>query len=106
VAVARANGTEPDAGRRLHVWAAKAGFKRSEIMADVGVWCFNTPREREMWAAWWIASADMEVPWARSAVKCGATEEQLERIREEWREWGTHEDAWWTMMHGQVVCRK
>src|SRR5258706_569796 len=36
--VARANGAEPDAGRRLLAWAHEAGF--TDVQATASVWCF------------------------------------------------------------------
>jgi SAM-dependent methyltransferase len=108
--VGRANGGELDAGRRLHVWALQAGFAKSGITASAAAWCFNTPEETKMWSAWWASSVEdgqgMPSLWARNAMKCGATEEDLERIKRGWIEWGRQEEAWWTMMHGQVLCFK
>ena len=41
--VARSNGGEPDAGRRLLGWARDAGF--SEIDSQPGAWCFAPPTD-------------------------------------------------------------
>ena len=38
--VARANGGEPDAGRRLLAWGRAAGF--AEVVPSASVWCFAT----------------------------------------------------------------
>ncbi|MGX1116582.1 ubiquinone/menaquinone biosynthesis C-methylase UbiE [Streptomyces ambofaciens] len=49
--VARANGGEPDAGRRLKAWALEAGF--TDITATSATWTFSTPEEREWWSGLW-----------------------------------------------------
>ena len=49
--VARSNGAEPDAGRRLLAWARAAGF--SAVTATASVWCFATPEDREWWGGMW-----------------------------------------------------
>ncbi|KAF8838659.1 UbiE family methyltransferase [Paxillus ammoniavirescens] len=103
--VARANHTEPDAGRRLVSWALAAGFGRRDIDATAGTWCYSTPEER----AWWCSmSADRTVhsTFATQAVEKGlATEQKLERLAQHWREWGEKEDGWLAILHGEVVCR-
>jgi hypothetical protein len=42
--VTRANGGEPDAGRRLRAWALDAGF--DEVTSSASVWCFATAADR------------------------------------------------------------
>src|SRR5437763_8920738 len=49
--VARANGGEPNAGRRLGSWARQAGF--TDITATTSAWCFATPDERAWWSRTW-----------------------------------------------------
>src|SRR4051794_2043583 len=46
-ATARANGAEPDAGRRLLGWAHAAGLE--DVTATTSTWCFATAEDR----AWW-----------------------------------------------------
>jgi hypothetical protein len=48
-AVARGNGGEPDAGRRLLSWAHAAGF--TDVTATSSTWCFATPEDRPGGAA-------------------------------------------------------
>ena len=49
--VARGNGGEPDAGRRLVSWARAAGF--TDVTATASAWCYATPEEREWWSESW-----------------------------------------------------
>ena len=50
-AAARANGGEPDAGRRLLAWAHAAGL--ADVTATSSTWCCATPETREWWGGMW-----------------------------------------------------
>ncbi|WP_405603554.1 methyltransferase domain-containing protein [Streptomyces sp. NBC_01410] len=101
--VARANGGEPDAGRRLLSWARAAGF--TEITASAAAWCFAGPDERAWWSGLWADRTTASV-YARLAVDGGhATAEQLAAVSDGWREWGRLDDAWFMVPHGEVLCR-
>ncbi|MCX2180427.1 class I SAM-dependent methyltransferase [Streptomyces sp. SKN60] len=101
--VARANGGEPDAGRRLLSWAHAAGF--TDVTASAGVWCFASPEERAWWSGLW-ADRTTESVYARLAVDGGhATPEELTAVAEAWRAWGKDDDAWFLVPHGQILCR-
>jgi SAM-dependent methyltransferase len=101
--VARANGGEPDAGRRLLSWARAAGF--SEIRATAAAWCFASPDERAWWSGLWADRTTASV-YAKLAVDGGhATPEQLTAVSDAWRAWGGHEDAWFMVPHGEMLCR-
>ncbi|GAB7029986.1 class I SAM-dependent methyltransferase [Streptomyces sp. NPDC021749] len=103
--VARANGGEPDAGRRLHAWARQAGFAPEAVTATTGTWCFRTPEERSWWSGLW-ADRTVSSAYARNAVDGGhATEAELRRIAEAWRAWGAEEDGWFGILHGEILCR-
>ncbi|MFF5932869.1 methyltransferase domain-containing protein [Streptomyces sp. NPDC012508] len=101
--VARANGGEPDAGRRLFSWARQAGF--TDITTTAGTWCYATPEERAWWSGLW-ADRTTESVYAKLVVEGGhATPDTLHAISEAWREWGRQEDAWFMVPHGEVLCR-
>jgi ubiquinone/menaquinone biosynthesis C-methylase UbiE len=103
--VARSKGGEPDAGRRLVAWARQAGFDRSAIKATAGTWCYSTPDERAWWSDMW-ADRMVSSTFAHIAVKEGfATDDGLSRLAQGWREWGTSEDAWIALLHGEILCR-
>jgi hypothetical protein len=43
---------------------------------------------------------------ARQAVTEGlATEKELREIAEGWRHWAKHTDAWYAVLHGEILCR-
>ncbi|MFF3171826.1 methyltransferase domain-containing protein [Streptomyces sp. NPDC057900] len=101
--VARANGGEPDAGRRLLSWARQAGF--TDIIPTAAAWCFGTPESRDWWSALW-ADRTVGSVYAKLAVDGGhATPEQLAEIAEAWRTWGAQEDGWFMVPHGELLCR-
>ncbi|WP_084963524.1 class I SAM-dependent methyltransferase [Thermoactinospora rubra] len=101
--VARANGGEPDAGRRLLSWAREAGF--ADVRATSSTWCFATPQDRAWWGGMWaerILHSDM----AGQALAMGmATEADLRRISRGWLAWAEAEDGWLSVLHGEVICR-
>ncbi|MEU1278096.1 methyltransferase domain-containing protein [Streptomyces sp. NPDC005805] len=101
--VARANGGEPDAGRRLKSWARAAGF--TDITATATNWCFATPEERAWWSGLW-ADRTTASGYARLAVDGGhADEARLAAIADAWRAWGADEDGWFMVPHGEILCR-
>ncbi|MFD7290190.1 methyltransferase domain-containing protein [Streptomyces sp. NPDC059863] len=101
--VARANGGEPDAGRRLLSWARRAGF--TDITSTATTWCFATPDERAWWSGLW-ADRTTASGYAALAVDGGhTTHERLAGIAGAWREWGAAEDGWFMVPHGEIICR-
>ncbi|MGV9564510.1 class I SAM-dependent methyltransferase [Streptomyces sp. NPDC003480] len=102
--VARANGGEPDAGRRLRSWALAAGL--ADIRATSSTWTFTTPQERAWWSALW-ADRTLASAYADRVAEGGhATAEQLAAASDAWREWGRRTDGWFTVLHGEILCRK
>jgi len=102
--VARANGGEPDAGRRLLSWARAAGFR--DITATSSTWTYATEAERTWWSELW-AERTLAPAYAERAVGGGhATEEQLHAVSRAWREWGAQPDGWFAVLSGEILCRK
>jgi SAM-dependent methyltransferase len=100
---ARANGGEPDAGRRLLSWAHAAGF--DHVTATASTWCFATPEDRQWWGGMW-AERILRSDLARQLVTAGmASEEDLLRVSRGWREWAAADDGWFTILHGEILCR-
>jgi SAM-dependent methyltransferase len=100
--VARRNGGEPDAGRRLLSWAHAAGF--TDMTATSSTWCFATPEDRAWWGGMWaerILVSDM----AQTAITTGAaTSDDLRRISAAWKRWAAHPDGWLSILHGELIC--
>ncbi|NRQ33538.1 class I SAM-dependent methyltransferase [Nonomuraea sp. NN258] len=101
--LARANGGEPDAGRRLLSWARAAGFE--DVTATASVWCYADQESRDWWGGMW-ADRILHSAMARQALATGAaTEADLRRISDGWLEWAAAEDGWFTVPHGEILCR-
>ena len=100
--VARINGGEPDAGRRLLSWARAAGF--TEITPTASTWLFATPEDRAYWGGMWadrIVASDM----AKQAVAIGeATPEDLNRMSETFRTWTDTPDGWFAILNGEILA--
>ncbi|WP_116377430.1 methyltransferase domain-containing protein [Mycobacterium sp. MFM001] len=100
---ARANGGEPDAGRRLLSWAQEAGF--DDITPTAGICCFATPEERDWWGGMW-ADRIVESALARQLVDSRmATTEELNEIATAWRQWAAAPNGWLAIPHGEILCR-
>ncbi len=103
LAAARANGGEPDAGRRLLSWAHAAGS--DAVTASASTWCYATPESRAEWGGMWseriVGSAIAE-----QLVGSGmATREELQEISAAWRDWAAHADGWISVLHGEILIR-
>jgi SAM-dependent methyltransferase len=100
--VARANGGEPDAGRRLVAWARAAGF--TDVTASASAWCFASAEDRTWWAHTW-ARRTADSPLTHRAVELGiASPAELAAYAEAWHEWAGHPDACFVVVHGEVLA--
>ena len=101
MATARANGGEPDAGSRLLSWARAAGF--TDVTASASTWCYTTPADRTWQSQTWAQRC--LTSFGPRAVELGlADRADLETMAEAWRQWGTSEDAWFVVVHGEVMA--
>ena len=101
--VARDNGGEPEAGRMLRAWARAAGFE--QVASGSGTWCYASDEERAWWGGMW-AERITDSAIARQAVERGfATEDDLRRIAAGWRTWSADPDGWFSVLHGEILCR-
>lgn len=102
-AVARANGGEPDAGRRLLSWARAAGF--AEVAPSASVWCFATPEDRAWWGGTWAERVTASSLADQVAERGLATRDDLADLADAWTTWSRRDDAWFAVPHGEVRCR-
>ncbi|MFE6843327.1 methyltransferase domain-containing protein [Streptomyces sp. NPDC057686] len=101
--VARANGGEPDAGRRLLSWARAAGF--TQVSSSATAWCYATAEETAWWSSLW---ADRTTASAYASLATGgghATAAELSAAAEAWHRWGTAPDAWFSVLNGEILAR-
>jgi SAM-dependent methyltransferase len=99
--VARANGGEPDAGRRLHAWARQAGLTDLEI--STSTWTYATQEARDWWGGTW-ADRTLGSRYADTALSGGhATRDDLRRIAAGWRSWAADPDGWFAVVNGEIL---
>ena len=102
MATARANGGEPDAGSRLLSWAREAGF--ADASASASTWCYATPADRAWQSQTWAQRC--LTSFGPRAVELGlADRADLEAMAQAWLQWGDSEDAWFVVVHGEVLAR-
>ncbi len=98
----RVNGANWDAGRLLLGWTRAAGF--SEIAASASAWCFATPEERTWWGGLW-ADRFTRSAMADQLLAHGIAErDDLETFARAWHRWTGSPDAWFAVLHGEVVA--
>ena len=102
MATARANGGEPDAGSRLLSWAREAGF--ADVTASASTWCYATPADRAWQSQTWAQRC--LTSFGPRAVELGLADgADLEAMAQAWRQWGDSDDAWFVVVHGEVLAR-
>jgi SAM-dependent methyltransferase len=102
--IARANGGEPDAGRRLLSWAQQAGFSRVETSASA--WCFATPEDRAWWGGLWADRMTTSAIAQQAQREGRANAADLASIADAWRRWASADDGWFAVLHGEIICTR
>ncbi len=102
-AAARANGGEPDAGRRLLSWAHAASCR--DVTATSSTWCYADPESRTAWGHGW-ADRILQSAIATQLVTSGlANSDELDAISHAWRDWAASDDGWFSLLHGELLIR-
>lgn len=101
--VTRANGGEPDAGRRLRSWALQSGF--TEVSASSSTWTYASTEDTAWWANMWAERLRVSQIGEQAVSGGYATPSELEQIAAGWLEWGRAPDAWFAVLHGEILCR-
>jgi ubiquinone/menaquinone biosynthesis C-methylase UbiE len=101
-AVARANGAEPDAGRRMRAWATAAGLAGARFTASV--WNYA---DRDSCRWWGTSQAERYygATFTGQAAEQGVTDAELREIAAAWRAWCESPDAWFCIVHGELLAR-
>jgi hypothetical protein len=101
--VARANGGQPDAGRRLLSWAHAAGFDK--VTASASTWCFAKSTDLAWWSETW-ADRLSQSDFGQQSVAHGLSDPaELAELAQGWLRWGQLPDAWFSVLHGEILCR-
>jgi SAM-dependent methyltransferase len=100
-AAARANGGEPDAGRRLLGWAQTAGAKN--ITASASTWCYADLESRQQWGGTWADRITGSAITEQLLTSGLASPSDIEEIAAAWREWAARADGWISVLHGELL---
>jgi ubiquinone/menaquinone biosynthesis C-methylase UbiE len=98
--VARSNGGEPDAGRRLPEWVRAAGFQ--DVIATASSWHYTTPEQRLWWAQLWADRIRLPRFVDRAAALGLAAE--IDQMAAAWLRWADEPDGWFAFVHGEVIA--
>ncbi|MDH3540929.1 MAG: methyltransferase domain-containing protein [Acidimicrobiia bacterium] len=96
--IARSNGGEPDAGRRLMEWVRAAGFEH--LHATAATWLYATPEQRHAWAELW---AGRQLQESRDNQVYG---QDRDEIIAAFQRWAAQPNGWFAFIHGEVLARK
>jgi ubiquinone/menaquinone biosynthesis C-methylase UbiE len=99
--LARAAGGEPNAGRWLLALAHSAGF--TDVVASSSTWCFATAEDRSWWGGLWADRVTASA-FAEQAHVAGVSDDDLQRIADGWRRWAAADDAWFSVLHGEILA--
>ena len=100
--LARRQGAEPDAGRRVAAWARAAGF--ADVAASASTWCYATAEDRQWWGG---MQADRIVASRVADLALGAGlagRSELAAMADAWRAWAADDDGWFALLHGEALC--
>lgn len=95
-------GQHPGAGKMLRAWALEVGFPVEGIKCSAGTFCYSGKEEREWWGGVWAARCVSD-EW-KEGMKGIATEEELAKFADAWADWRGKEEAWFGMMHGELLA--
>jgi ubiquinone/menaquinone biosynthesis C-methylase UbiE len=98
------NGADADAGRHLLAWAQAAGLR--EIEPSSSTWTFADDSSRSWWGELW-AERVTHSAFAQQAVEYGlSSEQELRSISAAWRRWAQRDDAFFVVLHAELIARR
>ena len=102
-AVARHNRAEPDAGRFLKGWSLAAGF--GDVTTSSSTWTYADAASCAWWGSLWADRCELS-SFGEQAVSYGlAAKEDLAAMARAWRRWSEQPDAFFAVLHGEVLAR-
>lgn len=104
--IARDNGGQPDAARHLRAWSNAAGLPAlGEVRIDATTWTYAS---REV-TRWWgeVQSARILESEQNAKLRAlGLDDDRIAAMAADWRAWGQHPDAYFGMVHGELLLLK
>jgi SAM-dependent methyltransferase len=107
-AAARANGGEPDAGRRLLAWARAAGAggaAATGLAASSSTWCYADPASRAAWGGTWADRMEGSAITGQLLSSGLASSRDIEEVAAAWRQWAADPDGWISVLHGELLIQ-
>lgn len=102
--LARHNGGEPDAGRKLPRWVATAGF--ADVTPSSSTWTYSTEGAIERWRRLWTSRL-LEARIGKSLIAEGmATKQEVAELAEAFDRWAAAPQPFFAFLHGEVLARK
>ena len=93
---------EPDAGRHLPEWFARAGLE--DVAVTSSTWTFTDLETRQWWGSSWAGRA-RESDFAHQAIDAGlSTATELDGIAQAWRSWADAPVGLLAMIHVEVIA--
>jgi ubiquinone/menaquinone biosynthesis C-methylase UbiE len=100
--IAKANGAEPDAARRMRAWAREADLPGVRITGSV--WTYADADSCSWWGNGQAARAEGET-FTSQAAELGVNRARVRAMADGWRRWGAHPDAWFLIPHGELLAQ-
>ncbi len=99
--LARANGGEPNAGRRLVGWAREAGLV--DIEDSASAWTYATDEERGWLARSWADR--LRESLRPKALALGWSAADVDEIASGWIDWASEPGGWFGYLHAEILAR-
>ena len=74
------------------------------MTATASTWCFATPEDRAWWGGLWAERVVHSDLAAQLVGRGFATTRELTRIADGWSRWAEHDDAWFNVLHGEILA--
>ena len=96
------NGAEADAGRYLLGWVQAAGF--TDITATSSTWTWADDDTCAWWGELWADRVEHSAFAEQALAYELSTDAELAAIATAWRGWRTKPDAYFVVLHGEVLA--
>ncbi|WFD32717.1 hypothetical protein MSPP1_003767 [Malassezia sp. CBS 17886] len=101
--IARSNGGDPAAGRKLLAWALAAGL--TNITPGAQMWCYATPETRESWGGLWTPRI-LQPPFAEQAYAQGYSHSDMETFADALTRWKNDPAGWFLAPSAYILAQK
>lgn len=101
--VARRNKGEPNAGRFLKKWALAAGL--TDLRCSSSTWTYADPASCAWWGNLWADRCELTALGDQAVEYQIAERNELSEIAVAWRQWTLQPDAFFAVLHGEVLAR-